>query len=155
MDNEQFQVEVYMRGFAPDAAQRQQEAILDRLYELQDAEIVDEVTVTRWSRKVCFRRGTRGSLPEEVALYRELKRAMEDTDRSVDRFFRVRRGAGNRTVLFLPVLCLVLRESDRPRAVYPCDTIERTYTVMDCLRALEDGQGIEDVPGVQLDLTPV
>lgn len=154
MDNEPLRMDVYMRGFAPDAAQRQQEAILDRLYELQEAKIVDEVTVSHWSRKVCFRRGARGGIPEEVALYRELQRAMEGTDRSIDRFFRVRRGAGDRTVLFLPVLCLVLREGDRIRGVHPCDSAEGTYTVTDCLRALEDGQRVEDLPGVRAGPTP-
>ncbi len=155
MDNEQLRVEVYMRGFTPDAAQRQQEAILDRLYGLQEAGTVDEVTVTHWSRKVCFRQGSRGGLPEEVALYRELQRAMEDTDQSVDRFFRVRRGAAGRTVMFLPVLCLVLREGDRLHGVYPCDDAETTHPVMECLRALENGQAVEDVPGVRPDPTPV
>ncbi|MFC7113859.1 HTH domain-containing protein [Natronoarchaeum sp. GCM10025703] len=148
-------IEVYMRGFAPDATQQTQESTLQRLYELQESGVVDEVDVTRWSRKVCFRSGGRGGVPEEIAMYREFERALEDTDLTVDPFFRVRQGAAGRTVMFLPVLCLVLRKGEQFSGVYPCAGPDETYTVSDCLEALEEDRELDEVPGVRSEPKPV
>ena len=148
-------IEVYMRGFAPDAAQQTQESTLQRLYEFQESDVVDEVDVTRWSRKVCFRSGGRGGVPEEIAMYREFERALEDTDLTVDPFFRVRRDGAGRTVMFLPVLCLALREDEELTGVFPCAGPDETYTVSDCLEALEAGRTVDEVPGVRSGPKPV
>lgn len=151
------ELDVYMRAFAPDAAQRRQEAMLDRMRELRDRGMVEEVSVTRWSNQVSVSPAQDREPPVGVETYRELDEAVGETELSIEPFFRERSGAGgDRTVLSLPVLCVAIRRDGEITGVYPCSAPDGSYSVTDCLDALASGNDVENVTDdVVLDPEPV
>jgi hypothetical protein len=51
--SEQIEVELCMRAFAPEKTQGRQQDSLDRIQELDEADVVDGYVLTWWARKVC------------------------------------------------------------------------------------------------------
>ncbi|SNZ17450.1 hypothetical protein SAMN06269185_3027 [Natronoarchaeum philippinense] len=155
-DTEPFELDVYMRAFVPDAAQRRQEAMLERMRRLRDRGIIDDVSVSRWSSRACLSVELHHDRPDGTELYRELVDATDGTALSIQPFFRERKGPSRgRSVVHLPVVCVVVRRDDAIAGVYPCSAPEGTYSVTDCLDALEDGGDVENVDGdVALDPQP-
>lgn len=151
------ELDVYMRAFAPDAAQRRQEAMLDRIRELREREIVEEVSVTRWSNQVSVSSARDPEPSVGVETYRELDEATDGIELSIEPFFRERPGSGgDRTVLSLPVLCVVIRRHGEITGVYPCSAPDGSYSVTDCLDALASGDDVENVAeDVVIDPEPV
>jgi len=153
----QLELDVYMRAFAPDAAQRRQEAMLERMRELRDRGMIEEVSVTRWSNQVSVSPEHDREPPVGVEAYRELDQTTDGTELSIEPFFRERSGhRENRTVLSLPVLCVAIRRDGQITGVYPCSAPDGSYSVTDCLDALAAGEDVENVAeDVVLDPEPV
>jgi len=153
----QLELDVYMRAFAPDAAQRRQEAMLDRMRELRDRGVIEDVSVTRWSNQVSVTPARDREPPVGVETYRELDEVIDGTELSIEPFFRERSGAGgDRTVLSLPVLCVAIQRDGEITGVYPCSAPDGSYSVTDCLDALAAGDDVENVvDDVVLDPEPV
>ena len=156
-DNKPLELDVYMRTFVPDAAQRRQEAMLERMRDLRDRGKVDDVSVSRWSSQVCVSPGLEHDAADGAEAYRELKDAVADTDLSIEPFFRERQGTGeDRRVVSLPVICVAVRRDGEITGIFPCSATDGTYSVTDCLDALEDETDVENVAtDVVLDPTPV
>ena len=155
--DEPLELDVYMRAFVPDAAQRRQEAMLERMRELSDRGKVDDVSVSRWSSQVCVSPGLEHDAADGAEAYRELRDAAAGTDLSIEPFFRERRGASeDRRVVSLPVLCVAVRRGDEITGIFPCSAEDGTYSVADCLDALEAEADVENLAtDVPLDPTPV
>ncbi|MFC6730448.1 HTH domain-containing protein [Natronoarchaeum mannanilyticum] len=151
------ELDVYMRAFAPDAARRRQEAMLERMRELRDRGTAEAVSVTRWSNQVSVSPARDRDPPVGVETYRELDAATDGTELSIEPFFRERSGAGgDRTVLSLPVLCVAIRRDGEITGVYPSSAPDGSYSVTDCLDALAAGDDLTNLAeGVVLDPEPV
>jgi hypothetical protein len=145
-DNEPLELDVYMRAFVPDAAQRRQEAMLERMRDLADRGKIDDLSVTRWSNQVSVTPDLDSDNPAGEHVYRELDAATEDTTLSIEPFFRERRGPKeDRQVISLPVICVVVRSDETVAGIYPCSADDSTYSVTDCLDALEAGENVANV----------
>jgi hypothetical protein len=141
------ELDVWMRTFAPSVSQRRQQAVVDRVRSLEDAERVADVDVNYWSTRVC--------MPDENDAGRRCPRvvtevlaATSDTGLSLEPHFRQReRAHADADVLFLPVVCLLVRRDGDLRGIYPVTHDGHSDSVGDALDRLEAGERIENIPG--------
>lgn len=131
-------VDLCLRSSVTGVIEARQSAVLDRVEQLKRAGVVADVRVHYWGSQVTAPAdGTRNDsgCPEIVT---ELYESLDDPDGSLSPFFRKRRpDPDRRTVLFLPVVCLVVRRDGRIVDVYPSTRGDDQETVQDGLAALE------------------
>lgn len=134
-------LDVCLRSAVAGVTEARQEEVLDRVQQLKRTEVVDEVTVHYWGGRVAAPNdGTRNDsgTPDIVT---ELYDVTEDSDISLEPFFREKTGdRENRTVLFLPVVCLLVRRDGEIAAVYPSTEGDEHRTLQDGLTALADDE---------------
>ncbi|QCC50292.1 hypothetical protein DV733_03150 [Halapricum salinum] len=141
--NEQARVtlDVCLRSAVAGVTEARQEEVLDRVQQLSRTGIIDEVTVHYWGGRVAAPNdGTRNDsgTPDIVT---ELYDVTEDSDITLEPFFREKAGdRENRTVLFLPVVCLVVRRDEEIAAVYPSTDGDEHRTLQDGLAALAEDE---------------
>ena len=133
-------LDVCLRSAVAGITEARQEEVLDRVQQLRRTGAIDDVAVTYWGGRVAAPNdGTRNDsgTPDVVT---ELYDVIEDSDVSLKPFFREKTGdRENRTVLFLPVVCLVVRQNDEVVGVYPATRDEEHQTLQDGLAALSEG----------------
>ncbi|ACV47371.1 conserved hypothetical protein [Halomicrobium mukohataei DSM 12286] len=136
-----------MRRFAPDAAQQRQRDVLERVEKLAEEGLVEEVTHEWWSTRVC----TPGTDDSEGSscpmIVEELLDAADGTSISLQPAFR--RATGHETadsdVLYLPVICLVVREDGEVAGIYPACDGQTHHRVEDALDRIESGEGVSNL----------
>jgi hypothetical protein len=130
-------VTFYVRGDMF-GANDQQNAVVDRLRELDAADLIQGYDVCVWNSRV---RLTDGEAPPAVAQYHEFESWATAEGVDIDPFFTVRERDsfvdGVARELILPVMCLAVHGDDGLEAVAPNTRGAETNTVQDCLDALE------------------
>ena len=141
-------LEVCMRTLLPAEVQARQREVLDRVEALAADGVVDDVAVPWWSDRVCppEEDSPLGSSCPEVV--RDLLAVADDRDLTLAPYFErhARLGRGDADALVLPVTALVVRDGDSIVGLYPIAHEGRTYTVEDCLVALERGETAANLP---------
>ena len=131
------QVTFYVRGDMF-GANDQQNAVVDRLRELDADDVIEGYDVKVWNSRV---RLTDAETPAEVEQYRAFESWGADVGVDIDPFFTVRERDsfidGTARELILPVMCLAVHGDDGLEAVAPYARGDETYTVQDCLDELE------------------
>lgn len=140
-------VQLCLRRFAPDTAQKRQQDVLDRLRELSEAGAIDAVTEEWWSTRVCTpgaETRASGSCP---AIVGELLDAVEGTDVSLQPAFRHATGheSTDSDVLYLPVICLVARRNGEITGIYPACDGDTHHRVEDALNRIEAGDALANL----------
>jgi len=144
-------------------AERRQRRIVERVETIADETDEGDVATLRtgrWSDRVRVPAAEGSADVEAVALYEELRAAVDEAggrlhpffqehetlDRSLDAVDRTD-GAddGERDVVF-PVICLTIRRSGRLTGVYPCWIDGEHHSVEDGLTRLEAAAGVADPP---------
>jgi hypothetical protein len=119
-------------------ANDQQNAVVNRLRELDAADRIEGYEVHVWNSRVQL---SDGETQSDVAVYREFRSWADDADVDVDPFFTVREREsfvdGTARELIFPVMCLAVRADGELRTVAPHRHGHETNTVQDCLDALE------------------
>jgi len=137
-------VELYLRGDTYGTYDRQQ-AILERVRELEDSGVVDETAVdASWQR---IRTPEQDSRDGAIATYDEFGEWAEENGYRLEPAFerRNRSYIGTdvvREVVVFPVVSLAVYEDDQLRSVFPCSDEAETvhFTVADALEAFEAGE---------------
>jgi hypothetical protein len=138
-----FSVELFVRSLAPHGAHERQEAIVDRLEQLERDDRVDAVTCTVWGDRVCPETAAR--LRDGRSLLRDIARLRtwaQAHDASLEPFFEERTVQSMcedpYTVFVPPVLCLAVSRGEELWGVFPCVKADTTLSVMDGLDALAE-----------------
>jgi hypothetical protein len=130
-------VTFYVRGDMF-GANDQQNAVVDRLRELEAENRIEEYEVRVWNSRVQL---GDDETHRTVEQYREFASWAETGDVDIDPFFTVRERDsfvdGTARELILPVMCLAIRGDDGLETVAPNSRDGETTTVQDCLDALE------------------
>ncbi|WP_424019987.1 HTH domain-containing protein (plasmid) [Halorientalis pallida] len=146
-------IEVFLRSFAPPIGVReQQEAVLERLADLERQGVVETVSVDIWGKAVC----PEGHCGETHAGERILDRIDEfrgwaaDAEVSVESPFEERFVTSTTTdeqflKIVLPRLCLGVYVDDDLRLVLPCQLEDETISVESFLSALESAPRAERI----------
>lgn len=135
-------LDVCLRSAVTGVVEARQDEVLDRIQQLKRTGAIDGVTVHYWSGKA--------NAPNDGAhngsgcpdIVNELYDATDDSDLSLEPFFREKPTDGDhRTVLFLPVVCLVVRRDGEVAGIYPSTREDDHESIQDGLSALsEDGE---------------
>ena len=137
-------VELYVRSLAPCETRNEQDAIVERLQDLEQRGVVDDVDLTVWGNAVCLdgataQVGTGSQVAERI---REFYRWCEDEHASLEPYFTTSvvdsetYGDTFRRVV-PPHRCLAVYEDDQLRAVYPSSVEGTDRSLADGLASLE------------------
>jgi hypothetical protein len=152
-------VELYLRGDTYGTYDRQQ-AILERVRDLEDSGVVDETAVdASWQR---IRTPEQDSRDGAIATYEEFGEWAETNGYRLEPAFERRNRSyigtdAVREVVVFPVVSLAVYRDDELRSVFPCsdesDTVH--FTVGDALEAFEAGEAgwFEQFAAVTVDRT--
>jgi DNA-binding Lrp family transcriptional regulator len=134
---EQPRVAFYVRGDMF-GANDQQNAVVNRLRELDAADLIEGYEVYVWNSRVEL---SGAETQPDVTVYREFSSWADAAGVDIDPFFTVREREsfvdGTARELILPVMCLAVRDDGELRTVAPHRNGSETNTVQDCLDALE------------------
>lgn len=150
----EYAVELCLRSAAPSVARGRQGDVRDRVETLESSGVVAETTVNYWSSRVCLPGTAAGPADRCPRVVGEILDAARDSDVRIAPYFRAREstregdgsagdeGAGGETetVLFLPVICLLVRADGDLVGIYPVTEDGEGYTVTDGLDRLEAGE---------------
>lgn len=139
-DEARVTLDICLRSAVAGVTEARQEEVLDRVEQLKRNGAIDDVTVHYWGGRVAAPYdGTRNDsgTPDIVT---ELYDVAADSDLSLQPFFREKTADRDRTVLFLPVVCLVVRHNGEVAGVYPSTFEGDHQTLEDGLAALADGE---------------
>lgn len=139
-DGARVTLDVCLRSAVAGVTEARQEEVLDRVQQLKRNGTVDDITVHYWGGRVAAPNdGTRNDsgTPDIVT---ELYDVAADSELSLQPFFRERTADRDRTVLFLPVVCLIVRRDGEVAGVYPSTSEGDHQTLEDGLAALADGE---------------
>lgn len=145
-------VEVCLRSSAPSVARGRQADVLDRVEALHERGDISGRTVTYWSTRVCSPGGGSTAVDSCPRVVGELLAAADRPGVSVEPYVRGRTSRGtspgsdaganglrDADVLFLPVICLLVRRDGDLAGIYPLTVDGERYTVEDGLDRLERG----------------
>lgn len=134
---EQPRVAFYVRGDMF-GANDQQNAVVNRLRELDAADLIEGYEVYVWNSRVEL---SGAETQPDVTVYREFSSWADAAGVDIDPFFTVREREsfvdGIARELVLPVMCLEVRAGDGIDTVAPYVDDAGTTTVQDCLDELE------------------
>jgi hypothetical protein len=138
-DEARVTLDICLRSAVAGITEARQEEVLDRVHQLKRNGSIDEISVNYWGGRVAAPNdGTRNDsgTPDIVT---ELYDVIDDSTLSLEPVFREKTGDRDRTVLFLPVVCLVVRRDDEVVGVYPSTCEDDHETLQDGLAALAGG----------------
>jgi hypothetical protein len=147
-------LEVCLRSSVTGVIEARQSAVLDRAEQLKRAGVVDSVAINYW--------GSRVTMPDDDArndsgcptVVAELYDRAEVAAWSLAPAFHRKAGdEDGRTTLFLPVVCLVVREAGEVVDAYPTTVDGDHRSVEDGLDALT-GQAMADARPAPVDSAP-
>ena len=138
-------VTLYLRTGAPTAARNQQANARARIEALAEAGILLDHTFSEWPSRAAVPND--GPAESGVDTYDEFEEAVATRPGvQLNPFFEERSGIGQtERVVVLPVVCLAMRRGEDLTGLYPCWNDGHHETVDDGLRALEVGDGIENL----------
>jgi hypothetical protein len=146
-DGARLTVDLCFRASVTWVTEARQEAVLDRVEQLARQGAIDDLSVHYWSSRVTAPDdGVRNDsgCPD---LIQELYDVTEGTDCSLSPCFRETEGdRERRTVLFLPIVCLIVRRDGDVIGVYPSDRGDAHHSVTDGLGVIERGDDPATVP---------
>lgn len=138
-DSNSRNVELYVRSLAPYGTRNEQDAIVERLLDLERRDVIDDVDLTIWGSEVCLdsasaQVGTGRRVAERI---RDFYGWCEDHRASIEPFFDLSTVESSITGdsfhrVVPPHRCLAIYVDDRLEEVYP-NTVEGN------VRSLEDG----------------
>jgi hypothetical protein len=136
-------LDVCLRSSVQGVVGARQQAVLDRATQLKRRGRIQGVTVQRWGKYVTPPEESEDAVDDtRPPVVDELFELTADSSLSLSPYFR--RGApqhpdGN-PVLYLPLVCLVVRVDSSIRGVYPASKNGQDMTIEDGLAVLEDGE---------------
>ena len=141
-------VQICLRRFAPDAAQQRQQDVLARLHDLSERGTIGDVTEEWWSTRVCTPGAETGAGASCPAIVGELLDAVDGTDISLQPAFRQATGheSTDSDVLYLPVICLVVRQNGEITGIYPACDGDEHYSVKDGIEQILAGEPLGTDP---------
>lgn len=140
-------VDVCFRASVAGVTEARQEAVLDRIEQLSRGGPIDGLTVHYWSSRVTAPNDGVRNQSGCPDIIQELYDVTEGTNCSLTPCFRETDGdRGTRTVLFLPIVCLVVRRGGAVVGVYPSDSGDSHNSVTDGLDAIEHGGDPSTLP---------
>lgn len=140
-------IELFVRCAAPDGAEAQQNAVLDRLAELERRGTIDGYDVRIWGKQVNAAAASAGDCGRFAAQRTaEFREWAARNGVSIDSFFQRRHLSSLITdeeteVIVFPLICLAIYEDGDLRSVAPCVDDGRPFSVNDHLDVLEAGNG--------------
>lgn len=140
LDAQTYRMELFLRSLAPPAARDSQEAIIDRLNELDERNDVRGYDLTIWGDRICLdtdpRSPTERTLRDTVDRFRRWERRHDVSlapgfdERTVDPL------AGDaHTVFHTPTIALAVYADTNVWGVFPCEVDGEVVTVDECLDA--------------------
>lgn len=140
---ETVRIELFLRTSAPAALVEPLRETVARARRLEERDMADDVRVTSWS-------AVRPALEELSDSGPSVSRTVDAFESWADREGYSLRPAFDRcettsmlgrpaAQIQVPTVCIAVYEGDDLQCVAPCSDGDRTYTVEDCLAALEDG----------------
>lgn len=139
-------LELRLRRSAPSVARARQEAVRARVESLAETGHVRDASVGYWSRRVCVRDGDEGGAGRCPGVVDEVLDAAADAGLCVEPYFRRAPASyDGEDVLFLPVICLLVRRDGDLCGVYPATDGGTAVTVEDALERLAAGDSIENL----------
>jgi len=146
-ESSQPRIELYVRSLLPDGAQNRQEAVIERLQQLEaDGEIAD-FSVIVWGKQIA--RETAGAHTEEgeYVLNRvaEFKQWALSNNVSLESFYQKQDIENDvtgeeYTAMVLPVMGLAEYQNGELRHVAPCTDGDEVHTIMERFDRLENGE---------------
>lgn len=139
-------VELYVRSLAPCGTRNEQDAIIERLLDLERRDAVDDVDLTVWGSAVCLDAASAqlGAGQRVAERIQEFYCWCEDRRASLEPHFTWSdvessiAGDSYRRVV-PPQRCLAIYEDDALQDVYPSSVEGRPRSVEEGLRVLEEG----------------
>lgn len=144
-DNTQRRVELYVRSLAPCGTRNEQDAIVERLLDLERRDVVADVDLTVWGDAVCMDdASSRVGVGQRVAdRIRDFHCWCDDRQVSLDPFFTwsevessIAEDSFRRVVP--PQRCLAIYVDDRLEDVYPSSVEGDVRSLEEGLASLED-----------------
>ncbi|WP_324760517.1 HTH domain-containing protein [Haloarcula sp. GH36] len=139
----EFSVELFVRSLAPHGAHERQQAIVERLEQLQEDDCIESVTCTVWGDRICPETAPRltdgRSVLQNIA---RLRTWAQTHDASLEPFFAERTVQSacedTYTVIVPPVVCLAISRDEELWGVFPCRKADDTLSAMDGLATVAD-----------------
>jgi hypothetical protein len=152
-DVEGVTVTVHLRSAPSTPAVRRQEVVLDRLRELEEHDVVPDLTIERWSAQVSVPVQAGDSDAGAVELFEEFEAAADEAGLRLEPFFESREAVGGllssgpsaSRILVFPVICLTIRRDGDLTGLYPCWNDGVHQSIEDVLGALADGDAAENL----------
>jgi len=139
----QISIELCLRSSAPSVARGRQEEIRERAESLADDGRVADISTQFWSTRVCAPGG--GAADRCPRVVGEIFAAAAEADLTIEPYFRRRPASfDDEEVIFLPVICLLVRRDGDIHGIYPATEDCKGHTVMDAIEMLEDQRPIEN-----------
>jgi hypothetical protein len=135
-------VELCLRSSAPSVARGRQDEVRDCVEALDGEGQVAETTVSWWSSRVCTPGSDAGPADRCPRVVGEILAVGERDGVAIEPYFRRRAAArdGDEDVIFLPVICLLVRRDGELQGLYPATVDGERYTVEDGLDRLAAGE---------------
>ena len=140
-------IELYVRSLLPDGAHERQEAVIDRLQELDAEDEIEDFSVVVWGKQIA--RDSAGARTEEgeyiLNRVAEFKQWALSNNVSLESFYQKHTVENDVTdepysAVTLPVMGLAEYDGEELRHVAPCSKGNEVHTIMDRLDRLERGE---------------
>ncbi|MFB6188441.1 MAG: HTH domain-containing protein [Halapricum sp.] len=132
-------LDVCLRSAVAGVVEARQDEVLDRIQQLKRSGVIDEVTVHYWSGRTNAPNDGARNESGYPDIVRELYDVTTDSDLSLEPFFRQEEGdEDHRDVLYLPVVCLIVRCEGDIVGVYPATCGDDHESITDGLDALAE-----------------
>ncbi|WP_123533503.1 HTH domain-containing protein [Halosimplex salinum] len=140
-------IELYVRSLLPDGAHNRQEAVIERLQELDAEDEIEDFSVIVWGKQIA--RNSSGARTEEgeyiLNRVAEFKQWALSNNVSLESFYQTHEVENDvtdepRTAMVLPVMGLAEYDGEELRHVAPCTKGDEVHTIMDRLDRLERGE---------------
>ncbi|WP_436927029.1 HTH domain-containing protein [Halosimplex amylolyticum] len=140
-------IELYVRSLLPDGAHNRQEAVIERLQELDAEDEIEDFSVIVWGKQIA--RESAGARTEEgeyiLNRVAEFKQWALSNNVSLESFYQRQTVENDVTdepysAMVLPVMGLAEYDGEELRHVAPCTEGEEVHTIMDRLDRLGRGE---------------
>jgi len=140
-------IELYVRSLLPDGAHNRQEAVIERLQELDAEDQIEDFSVIVWGKQIA--RESAGARTEEgeyiLNRVAEFKQWALSNNVSLESFYQKHDVENDVTeepysTMVLPVMGLAEYDGEELRHVAPCTDGDEVHTIMNRLDRLERGE---------------
>jgi len=140
-------IELYVRSLLPDGAHDRQDAVIERLQELDAEDEIEDFSVIVWGKQIA--RDSAGARTEEgeyiLNRVAEFKQWALSNNVSLEAFYQNHTVGNDVTdepysAMTLPVMGLAEYDGEELQHVAPCSNGDEIHTIMDRLGGLERGE---------------